>query len=154
MVRRRHQQGDGRRQPGGVRLGAANHQDQRAAGGLRGGLHDPVGGRDDQESAVGRAAAADAGHGSRHGPTDDVDASRSRRRFSYYMLNVCSDECVEHTFISTFRLQCALSMWRNVKQSGRRRCTHTHTHTKYITTSVFVHRTQSPKLHTHTRPFI
>lgn len=43
MVRRRHQQGDGRRQPGGVRLGAANHQDQRAAGGLRGGLHDPVG---------------------------------------------------------------------------------------------------------------
>lgn len=73
LVWRRHQQGDGRRQSGGVRLGAANHQDQRSAGGLRSGLHDSVRRRDDQVAAIGRTAAPDAADGSRHGPTNDVD---------------------------------------------------------------------------------
>jgi len=69
MVRRRHQQGGHLGQLRTVRLGAVNHQDQRADGRRWGSLHDPFRRWDNKESQ-GRGTPNGGrrhGNGSRHG---------------------------------------------------------------------------------------
>lgn len=104
-----HQQRNGGRQFGSMRLGAANHQNQCSASGLWSGLHDFVRWRNDQKSWIQRrtTGTTNAIDGPWHGTTNDVkermSVLSSSLPFNFLFITQHTQKCfIKIKFITMF----------------------------------------------------